>query len=137
MGHSEQAESPTLENHQGWGTRNSTQRMGYPHDVLAPNSEQEPGRLRNWKIEIDSKAGPPAEKILNVSISLLLVRLIVRVEVKAVGRPKSVRMRAVVCLLRDQVAWRQFQELMSVLFHTDGREIAGPGMRHQELCGYR
>jgi hypothetical protein len=33
-----------------------------------------------------AKAGPPVgEKILNVSISPLLVRLIIRVEVKAVG----------------------------------------------------
>ena len=65
-------------------------------------------------------------KILMVSISLLLVRLIIRVEVKAVGQPISFRMRAAACLLRDRGAWRLFHEDTSVLFHTDGRGMAMP-----------
>src|SRR5258708_1348807 len=110
-----QAESPTLENRQGWGTQNSEQRPGHP-----------------------------SEKILNLSISLLLVRLIIRVEVKAVGRPIRFRMDRIVCLLRDQGAWRMFHEPMSGLFHTDGRGMAipekeAPGTRRilMKLEGWR
>ena len=100
-----QAESPTLENRQEWGTQNSKQRPGHP-----------------------------SEKILNLSISLLLVRLIIRVEVEAVDRPISFPMGTTVCLLRDQGAWRLFHEPTSVLFHTDGRgmpipEKEAPGTR--------
>ncbi len=71
-----QAESPTLENRQEWGTQNSKQRPGHP-----------------------------SEKILNLSISLLLVRLIIRVEVEAVDRPISFPMGTTVCLLRDPRAY--------------------------------
>jgi hypothetical protein len=70
--------------------------------------------------------------MLNVSISLLLVRLIIRVEKKAVSRPISFRMRAAVCLLRDRGAWRLFHENTSVLFHADGR---GTGMPENEAPG--
>jgi len=68
---------------------------------------------------------------------MLLVRLIIRDEVKAVGRPISFGMSPGVCVLRDQGAWRLVHEHMSVLFHADGGEMVGPRMNHQELRAVR
>jgi hypothetical protein len=81
---------------------------------------------RNTRPKSYLQAFQPPEKKFNMSIFLLLVRLIHRVEVQAVGRPISFRMRAAVSLLRDQGAWRLLLDHTSMLLHTDGRGMVTP-----------